>query len=550
MAKNKKNSASKTKFTEAVDSFIKENPEMIKDFLESFNKVADKEYQIEKVTEKDWNLTHPMQTKCGGDKFYADLSNKIQDELAKINFQANLPDYTLLECAMAFSAYLEDLVSETGVWNAVRNLYKEKYGQWMPFFDTSHSEYYTDDLNIEDLKVLTWQVFNRLGQLNETTFSPLSGAISKIAEIGYDILIDSFDKAPKATRIKDLINKVFRKKGYFALRTLGLWINVDNKLTATPYLREEMANEAEQFMNIHFQNEINISQAYYYCEAAKGWLENISMLGCPTSVILERMARDYGFEDTANLLATIKTLPPVIYKLNRIEKDSLVFVDRTGTEFPVDKTSLRNSVDTSKIKGGTMNLVRFGELWQQNGIAVFSSEEFEWKDTDDAVGDIRALTDNLESVIIKNKGRQVFYCKNVKEVSKIMDMLIPVANDPSQEAPDNLLLMVSKETMPVLIPDSCELFSDKSNPFYDGSDDREWLGEESFNLIARGVIPDDVAEYIQQKKLLPHAFIYASQGKRVGKRIVQDNLRFFCGFYRVLPAKVDYDDCENESDEY
>ena len=46
----------------------------------------------------------------------------------------------------------------------------------------------------------------------------------------------------------------------------------------------------------------------------------------------------------------------------------------------------------------------------------------------------------------------------------------------------------------------------------------------------------DVAVYIQEHNLLPEACIGASQGKETGRKIVQDYIAFWIGFYRRLPA--------------
>ncbi len=46
------------------------------------------------------------------------------------------------------------------------------------------------------------------------------------------------------------------------------------------------------------------------------------------------------------------------------------------------------------------------------------------------------------------------------------------------------------------------------------------------------MIPDDIAIILQEKKMIPEAALTCRQGKRLGKRLMQDNLRFFIGFYR------------------
>ena len=56
------------------------------------------------------------------------------------------------------------------------------------------------------------------------------------------------------------------------------------------------------------------------------------------------------------------------------------------------------------------------------------------------------------------------------------------------------------------------------------------------HFIFHNAIPYDVARYIQEHNLLPEAKIGASQGEEVGRRIIQDYIAFWIGFYSNLPA--------------
>jgi|GEM_PF-3190824 hypothetical protein len=54
-------------------------------------------------------------------------------------------------------------------------------------------------------------------------------------------------------------------------------------------------------------------------------------------------------------------------------------------------------------------------------------------------------------------------------------------------------------------------------------------------------LPKDAPEgIIVEEGLLPEAEMSASQGKRFGKAIVQDNMLFLFGFFRSKNPKVDY----------
>lgn len=65
----------------------------------------------------------------------------------------------------------------------------------MPFFEVDPDDYFEDDVNMQDLKVLCWMAFNRIGAPDRRCFSPLSEGISRMAQLGFDHLVDVFDKA-------------------------------------------------------------------------------------------------------------------------------------------------------------------------------------------------------------------------------------------------------------------------------------------------------------------------------------------------------------------
>lgn len=495
---------------------------------------AERRPQTATVTPKDWALTHPKALKCGSDHFYANLVNTIQHKLDQRRFEADIPDYCLYECARAFAAYLEDLVSELGVWSVVRDMYRERYGKYLPFYDCDHGDYYTDDLNIEDLKVLAWQVFNRLGHLDERIFSPLSQGIEVVARIGYDILVDSFEKAPVATRVHEYIGQMFKTNDFYAIRSLGLWLSADNPLTAVLNMREEILDDAETLANHSSGMNIDFPQAYYYCEASKSFLDNVSMLGCPTATILEKLALYYHCDEAARLIATICTLPVAKFNVERFESDRIILVDKIGEKFPFDINSPGTTVNPAETRSAVIQLVKFGELWQQNGMGIFLPVPIEWTDADITIGNQSGRRDYMLNLIKKHKGRRVFYCRNFEAVCKITGIKFSEDLARAFDGAHNILLLLSEYAEPVLEMDACHLFSDRSNPFYDSGMDRDFLADESLLMIVSGRIQDDVALYIQEHKLLPHACINASQGRRVGKNIIQDNLRFLCGFYRSM----------------
>lgn len=495
--------------------------------------------KIDKVTPKEWSQTHPMSLACGSDSFYAGIANRLIDDFNDKLFMTVDAARLKRETALALVAYLEDFVCETKVWDTLREMYKATYGEWLPFFNTSHEDYFSDDINIEDLKFITWQSFCRCGQQNGTIYSPYSDAVTQLAVIAYDIFVEVIEKAPQNFRVRDSIKKILKKNDYFEVRSLALWLSTDCKLTAAPWIRQQIDKDTEDLLSSQATSG-NIYELIYFCQVSYSWLDYVGMMGCPTNILLARLANRYGFEEAENLIEKVEHLPLSTFEIVDRSKDVVTLMSEAGILYDVNPKSFGKGARPD-LKYVTTSITRYGNLWQQDGIAIFLPEDESFGQHNAITGKIPdTIKEKLQSVVEKHDGRRMFYCKNLKQIGKIIDWMAPKPlNEDGHVEADNFLLMVSDTRMPMIMPDICPMFDDEKNPFFKKGVDLEWLDSESMRFFTRACVPDDVAKYIQDNHLLPYAEIYASQGKRVGRKLVQDNLRFLFGFYRVLPANFD-----------
>lgn len=546
------------------------DPEGFLDYMDSIYDEMDEDgeypYSEFPITGEEWTQTHPFQLKCGSDLFYAKVATEILRGFESLNIDRSIPKGVLRTAAKSAAAYLEDIISETGVWNAVRTMYRKKFNRILPFFDVDADDYFDDDLNLDDLKVLVWQAFNMCGKYYERTFSPLSVAVERMAIIAYDILIDRFEEAKPAKRIKDKVKSVFKTGDYFQLRTLGLWLAADNPLTAAPFMRAWMMENAVKTMHHLSKHEhlegLDPEATYYNEEARLGWLRYMSINGCGSNELLSEMAELYGYPELATKLLTVKEIRLDAYKIDNAEGKYVTISNEIGKTYSVTKDSFRFGVDWKNMKGVICTLYKFGDEYMSNGMSSFMPEFPDWdKKTKETPVNNDLFIKRCAEVVDRNKGRRVFYCKNVDEIQKIMgnDMKPLVYNPDTNEVTpkdnldvDNLLLLLSSTDGPLLKPDDCGIFKDPKNPFYLGRNIPE-IEMGGFNFICNTILADDVIDYIVGKKLLPNAYMYASQGKRVGKRIVQDNMGFLMRFARVsgYPHPDDYDipDFDEEYDD-
>lgn len=69
--------------------------------------------------------------------------------------------------ALTLAHYLEDVISDFGLWAAFTSKHRELYGKYLPFYTIDEENYYCDEINPEDVRFLIWMV---LQKSKETTF--------------------------------------------------------------------------------------------------------------------------------------------------------------------------------------------------------------------------------------------------------------------------------------------------------------------------------------------------------------------------------------------
>lgn len=537
MAKQSKADSLEKLFSDFVRKLKERDPEVIHHMQELLDDVG-RRIDYLPVTAREWTLTHPVLLGCGSDAFYVKLANKMQKLILEAQFPPNFPENAPYEIAMTCAAYMEDFVSGTGVWKAMRSLYRERYGQWLPFFDTAHDDYFEDDINIEDLKYLVWQTMVRCGQPYNMIYSPASEGVGNMARIAYDVILDHIDEAPSAGRVYDHLQKVFKKGDYFALRSLALWLVADNKITAVPDKREEMKQSA--MTAIQKGIGIEIAPLYYEVEAATAWAAAVGMTGTSAQLLLGTLARIHGFDALAEKIAAVETQLKCEYEIVACDGKVMTVRNPFRECFDVDCKTLGKGAEPKKSQTYVGSIVKFGPLWHQNGIAVFLDRKPKWQNENTMIAGLPDdMLQKLRDKVKEKRGRRAFYFRSAEALNSFIGTNVPLLEDDNLADVSHYLLLISDTDQPVIVPDVCCIFSDRTNPFYDSSLSKEELAMESVAFIANNSIPDDVAAYIQENKLLPWASINCRQGKRVGKAMVQENLRFLCGFYRVPAADLE-----------
>ena len=512
-----------SRFTQIVDNFINSLSEDEKEQL--LNNIEEVLKEPERIAVDDWRNTHPDKLSCASDTYYVKLVNKILEELARNNL-SQLPEGSTRLIAISCAAYLEDIVNGFGVWDAFRTLHREMYGTLLPFYDTASDEYMTDNVNIEDIQFIIWQSFSRCGIDEEIVYSPYSTGISTLSEIVYDILVDEFEKAPESKRIADYIDRNLGSRDYFQVRNVALWLNLDNPLTALPGLKRTVVQGfTEQMDKKNLPADVS-NRVLYAVLVGHAWRPATGPLGNHTRYWLAAMARQRGLDKQATRLEEFTIRAAQSYRIVSRDKAHIILEDYSGENLAMRTDSMEKSFKLGNQEAFNTRLVNFGGEWLQDGIA-FPVDKFTPSEKIGLDGMPPVAREFFNGIIDSHGGRQVFVFKNGTELDKF------IANDKGilleDLGPDdkNVVLFLSRTEFPMTMVDAAQFFKIPGNRKYS----RKKTEIDGLSVLEYH-LSDDVAKYIQDNNICPDMELYAYQGSEFGRKIMRENFRFYCGFYR------------------
>ena len=82
----------------------------------------------------DWLDIHPYVSALPSDFYFVKLANRLFGELDE-----HVPEDVRIDIGLFVAAYLEDVISGLGLWNAFVEELRRLYGRNLPFYDTDES---------------------------------------------------------------------------------------------------------------------------------------------------------------------------------------------------------------------------------------------------------------------------------------------------------------------------------------------------------------------------------------------------------------------------
>ena len=137
----------------------------------------------------DWLAIHPYTSVQPSDSYFV----KLADRLYKACALGRLPKPCRKSVCLYVAAYLEDVISGLGLWNAFIEGHRRLYGRPLPFYDLA-PDYETGCVNAEDVRFIIWNAWQKMA--DGPYIDPLSEEIRVQADAFYRMLDEVYEDAP------------------------------------------------------------------------------------------------------------------------------------------------------------------------------------------------------------------------------------------------------------------------------------------------------------------------------------------------------------------
>lgn len=512
-----------------------------------------KSHKRMKITNQEWLAYMPYDKFSDIDKYYVDIVKRVYDVLASDeNFEEEfyLDDARIQNIAMNLTLWFMDVISEGNMWHAFTTECKQRYGKYLPFFDIDESDYYPDEVNLEDVHFLLWHYIQCTQNGDgKHTFHPKYDILESMAWKLYHIFEDEFENAP----INDDWHDALQPQALDEPLSINFTRYVMMLANRCDYLgygcREAM---------LHIVNEIitskdEISKDDFAMKYGDGQMD---ILFCGTDLDLLGLT---VAEWAVRIIALgNKQLAKRIGKLEVRDKSAY-------TVLPEDDKYLKLKEIRHKGEGKEFDVVKDGiidsesEGWQQKDIVLFSRllkcggewtncglpsslsrKEF---DEDPSSKFLYADYDELHNQLIAKVHNMFFgsfekkYFKNTEEIKALFSKFGNINDDADAiirkfDAPCLILKLKNGDYQPVV--EGLECIKDKDNPFYN----KKKAQQDAIEFLTDDVnVTYEMACELLKRGMLDDAMIYPEGGKEE-RTFVKRNAQFLLDYFynkHVIP---------------
>ena len=502
---------------------------------------------MKKIYPKKWLELHPYKQTNSVDQYYVGIANEIHKRLYSSTIaDAFEEEENIRYTSLCLAAWFEDVISQTGIWQAFTAECRKRYGAYLPFYPIK-GDYFPDEINLEDIRFLLWHHIQYLCR-GISAINPENPGIEQTAQEIYGLLAEEYETAPENERMQEfLYHSAMGEEDFFHYREILDWFHYQCYFNI-----ENVAQCRDEAERLQDDEKITPEMAETLIYATRTSLtfkgrRNLLSLTSPEWLALIGKAHPEH-----QLWGKVKVRENSCYLLEK-EDDRYLYVkdlcSEDKGEFKITKKSLNLSAIRSREVGKSTlicELIYFGNAWWQCGMLLENKYNQKMAEYVDDLTKQKEKTNEKAAFhdFIKASGEKSFvFCQSQEEISDFllnkMDYNLKEGLDiPRINTENGAMLMADPHTGLHIQFKLCECIKSPDNPYYN----KEEAEKNAIMFIVNpDVIPYQLSCILQDEGMLPDAYLNSLQGKEYGQEFIRKNAHFLTDYFHYRCREKDFD---------
>ena len=502
---------------------------------------------MKKIYPKKWLELHPYKQTNSVDQYYVGIANEIHKRLYSSTIaDAFEEEENIRYTSLCLAAWFEDVISQTGIWQAFTAECRKRYGAYLPFYPIK-GDYFPDEINLEDIRFLLWHHIQYLCR-GISAINPENPGIEQTAQEIYGLLAEEYETAPENERMQEfLYHSAMGEEDFFRYREILDWF--------------------------HYQCYFNIENVAQYRDEAERLLDDEKITPEMAETLIYATRTSLTFKGRRNLLSLtspewlaligkahpehqlwgkVKVRKNSCYLLEK-EDDRYLYVkdlcSEDEGEFKITKKSLNLSAIRSREVGKSTlicELIYFGNAWWQCGMLLENKYNQKMAEYVDDLTKQKEKTNEkaaFHDFIKASGGKSFVFCQSQEEISDFllnkMDYNLKEGLDiPRINTENGAMLMANPHTGLHIQFKLCECIKSPDNPNYN----KEEAEKNAIMFIVNpDIIPYQLSCILQDEGMLPDAYLNSLQRKEYGQEFIRKNAHFLTDYFHYRCREKDFD---------
>ena len=473
-----------------------------------------------RILGEDFAKAHPKGLATTTDMEYIAFANGIVKRIS--NLYPDLENLDIKTIAMKCTLYFEDVIADAGIWRSFTETMRKMYGKPLPFYKVDETNYYTDEPNLEDVKLLVWLA--RLNSHKNVVANPENVAIMHIAEVIYDYMDEMFEKMPINEALADFFHEAKFINDFYETRDVLKWAYLGSYLSSTTKALELLIDAYNTYKDkIH-------EDPFYLVESVVTFENEIGPLGLMAKDWVGMILESNGKKKEAEIVREMDGKFTVNHITSRGDNlFNMCTIKRPdGFAMDISKKNL-DAFAHDQHDYFLGSLVKFHNDWYLNGISFWDGNlknRFEEVSKEEETKRNRRIND-YNKVVKQNGGSQVFYFKDFDSTMQFVKKDLDINTNDFQLPKDInfkqknwVVFLPSEKDQMAFCPNAASIVCDPRNPMYD-----EKKAMDDYLQLPLDV-PYTFAVYLMEHNLLPHAGFVHQHDKKIGEKQFRENYDF------------------------